>query len=158
MSQIRIRKVVESDCTQLLELMLKLAEFEGYHESFKVTENDLLDGGFKDEPNFFAFVAETKARLIGMLVYHYQPFTYDLKPWMLVKELYVNENYRGCGVGKSLIQAASIEGLSVGASRMKWEVLSDNLPAKEFYLKLGAEHEDRWRTMSLTADKMKKLI
>ena len=31
----------------------------------------------------------------GMLVYFYQPFTYDLKPWMVIKELFVAAKCRG---------------------------------------------------------------
>ena len=141
-----IRCAVASDCELLLELMKKLAEFEGYIEDFVVTESDLLKHGFSQSPTTFtALVAEQDSKLMGYLVYYLIPFTYDLKPTLFTKELYVDESARGRNIGKRLMRLAIVDAKEKGCGRMKWDVLSDNIKAQSFYKSFGAEYDARWQ-------------
>ncbi len=146
MDELIIRHAVASDCEALLALMKKLAEFEDYLDDFVVTENDLLKHGFSQSPAIFtALVAEQDSNITGYLVYYLIPFTYDLKPTLFIKELYVDESARGKRLGKRLMQLAITDAKEKGCGRMKWDVLSNNINAQLFYKSFGAEYDARWQ-------------
>lgn len=138
-----VRKAQSQDCAQVLELMKKLAEFEGYLTEFRVTEQDILTLGI-EQRRFTVLVAEQDQRLLGMLVYYILPFTYDMKPWIFIKELFIEEKGRGKGVGQELMQNLAKECVALGGSKIKWDVLTHNNRARGFYENLGAKQEKDW--------------
>ncbi len=79
------------------------------------------------------------------LVYYLIPFTYDLKPTLFIKELYVDESARGQNIGRKLMQRAIADAKEKNCGRLKWDVLSDNIKAQSFYKSLGAKHDARWQ-------------
>lgn len=143
-----VRAAVAEDCARVLELMRGLAAFEGYLDDFAVTEADLQEL-YVQQQHFGILVAEEDGRIGGILVYFFQPFTFDLTPWLIVKELYIDSAFRGHGLGEALMLEAKRVCKAAGGSKMKWEVLTENLPAMKFYKKLGAVCSEDWRTMSL---------
>lgn len=57
--------------------------------------------------------------------------------WLLVKVLWVDNEYRGLGLGRSLMQRAEQKGIELGC-RGAW-LDTSNPNAMDFYLKLGYE-------------------
>lgn len=55
--------------------------------------------------------------------------------WLLVKTLWVNDSYRGSGIGKKLMLAAEDEAKQLGC-HSAW-LDTSNSRAREFYLRLG---------------------
>ena len=152
----QVRHAREDDCEQLLDLMKQLAIFEGYRDQFRVTVNDLKQHGFpqKDnrKPTFTAIVAEQGEQLMAYLVYYLIPFTFDLRPTLFIKELYVDKTSRGKGMGKALMDQAVKDAKNKQCGRLKWDVLSDNIKAQSFYQRLGAFHDARWQGFILHVD------
>lgn len=143
-----VRRAVRHDATALLALMRELARFEGYLDQFRVSENDLLERGLGDDSRqeFTAFVAESGNRaLLGHAVVHTVPFTFDLRPTLVLKELYVDGGTRGVGIGQALMAAVMAEGKTQGCARLKWDVLPGNLRAQAFYRSLGGAPDTRWQ-------------
>ena len=149
MNKVTVRQAVQSDLDAVLTLMEALAEFEGYHHHFKVDRHSLAQL-ITDNRHTGVLVAESPSAVTGILVYFYQPFTYDLKPWLVIKELIVTPHARGQGVGEALFNEAKALCKAVGGSKLKWEVLADNHQAKRFYQRQGGRVEDRWQLMTLT--------
>ena len=152
--KLSIRSAQPEDAEQLLALMRALAEFEGYIDEFKVTEVELKRRCFADK-DFQVLVAENASaqaayKLVGMLVYYSQPFTYDLAPWFVIKELFVSKSARGSGVGKKLMREVARRCAEVGGSRLRWEVLTSNDAAKRFYSSLGAQADTQWQSWHLS--------
>lgn len=154
---INIRQARQTDCQQILQLMLLLADFEGYREAFKVTEDELTKRCFKRN-DFSILVAETDNRLIAILVYYILPFSYDLTPWMFVKELYVEKHYRGAKVGHKLMKLAASICQKNGGSRIRWDVLKTNQAAQNFYSALGATRQDDWQGFQLAGNALQSLV
>ncbi|MBY4677635.1 GNAT family N-acetyltransferase [Marinobacterium arenosum] len=152
---IRVRDARTEDCDALLTLMRQLARFEGYEDQFRVTAADLLERGGRGD--FHALVADSGQGLAGMLVYYFQPFSYDLTPWLVIKELYIDARYRGQGLGSQLMQAAAQRCQAAGGSRMRWDVLTDNQPARAFYESLGAEPQCQWQGYQISGDALLQL-
>ncbi len=152
MDSFRIRPWVDSDAAPLLELMTALAEFEGYAEDFRVTQQALLENGKGDDRRFEAFVAEEIAsgKLAGMAVIYQQPWTYDLQPTVVLKELFLAPGARRFGLGAKLFDAVKTRAREIGASRINWTVLASNDRAKAFYRDLGGVHDEKWEPWTLT--------
>ena len=143
---IEVRDAVHTDIPELLRLMRSLAEFEGYAADFAVTARDLAIRGFGPQPQFFAKLAVDTATdaAAGMAVFYLVPFTYDLRPTLMLKELYVDERYRNRKVGERLMTALARQARRIGCGRMRWDVLHGNHDAERFYRRLGGQREDHW--------------
>tara|TARA_R110002124_G_scaffold114935_3_gene270531 strand:- start:673 stop:897 length:225 start_codon:yes stop_codon:yes gene_type:complete len=62
------------------------------------------ESGFrKNPPDFHCIVAAFNAEIAGILVFYFLPFTAQNRSAIYMKELYVNENYRGQKIGEKLM-------------------------------------------------------
>lgn len=159
-NRLTVRAFDQNDVPELLELMKGLARFEGYIDNFAVTDQDLVDHGLGENPAFESFVAEQggETGLLGMVVLYRIPWTYDLKPTVIMKELFVRDDARGLGVGRALLQRAAARALELGAPRLQWTVLDSNEAAKRFYHAAGSKHDTVWEPWGLDESAMKRLI
>ena len=148
---VTVRPAQRSDIAELLAMMKALAVFEGYADKFRVTAAELEKRLF-DTRDFDVLIADQSGRPCGMLVYYRLPFTYDLKPWVYMKELFVQEHARSAGVGKALMQQLIAECKKQGVSKIRFDVLASNLRAQDFYLSLGARADMDWLLYNLSPD------
>jgi GNAT superfamily N-acetyltransferase len=150
--QPRVRLATAADVPGLLPLMRGLAEYEGYADRFVITEEILLDQGFRrSPPDFECFVADRgDGTLAGILTFYLIPFTFSAKPTFFIKELYVAADERGSGVGEQLMRAAATESVRRGCAMMKWQVARWNDGASRFYERLGAVPDPEWVDYSLS--------
>ena len=108
--------------------------------------------GFGVNPAFFGLVAETNAEIVGYLLYHFG-YDVDLAARTLhIVDLYVSEESRRQGVGKSLMAFVQRVCRDVGAKEMLWSVYKSNQPAHEFYARLGGEMIDDQDFMYLVVE------
>jgi ribosomal protein S18 acetylase RimI-like enzyme/ketosteroid isomerase-like protein len=141
------------DVIPLLALMRQLAVFEGYVGQFKVTEMDLLARGLahKSTAQFTAIVAQSDlGELWGYAVVYAIPFTFDLAPTLVIKELLVAESARGAGVGNSLMEFVVAHARESHCRLVKWDVLPSNTAAKAFYTKWGGAQNAAWENWMLS--------
>lgn len=143
-----VRPAQPDDVLGILLLMRELARFEGYEKEFRVTEKAIFSGLF-EENKFEVLVATRGENLAGILTYYYLPFTYDLTPWIYIKELYVSAGFRSKGIGRMLMNELVEECKRNGGTKIRWDVLSDNHAAKKFYVSLGAHHDKKWEIFYL---------
>ena len=148
----RVRPAERGDVDRLLELMRGLARFEEYIDDFAVTRGSVLEHGFGDERLFTAFVAEQGEDLVGMAVVYTIPWTYTLRPKVVLKELFVEEAARNAGAGKALMAAVVSHARSIGAAELIWTVMDGNRAAEGFYRSLGASPDHKWHNWSLNLD------
>jgi GNAT superfamily N-acetyltransferase len=152
---IEIRPFRRADVPVLLELMRELAVFENYGSEFTVTESDLRERGLCSQPDFEVLVAEdreVRGDLLGMAVYYKIPYTYDLTPDFVLKELYVAKGKRSDGIGRALVRQIIDIAKRTKCKRIKWLVMRDNDRAKQFYASLGAAHDPQWENWVLNLD------
>lgn len=143
----RIRAATPTDVPALLGLMRELAAFERYLEHFAVTEAELQRRGFPatGDPEFGAFVAESPTGgLGGYAVYYLIPFTYDLRPTLVLKELFVRAADRSAGMGMALLEQVNKEARRRGCGQIRWSVLPENDRAKVFYRRWGGGPDAQW--------------
>lgn len=143
MRLLNIRESRPDDVPGVLDLMRALAEFEGYLGDFAVDANALLTRAFGPAAQCQMFVAETDA-ICGYAVVQSLPFTFDLRPSVRLKELYVAQGQRCNGVGEQLLRRVAQWALEQGAGRLLWDVLAGNDAAERFYSRLGGRRESQW--------------
>ena len=142
-----VRRAGPADAAPMLVLMRALARFEGYDAHFAVTAADLLARGLAPAaaPEFVAFVAErAQGDLLGYAVVVETAFTFDLRPTLTLKELFVREDARGSGAGRALFDRVLAHSRARGAGRLKWDVLPANEPARTFYRHAGGAPDPDW--------------
>ncbi len=140
-----IRKATEKDSHKIWGLMKELAVFEKYIDSFAITPEVVKNSGFrKSPPDFHCIVAEDNDKIVGILVYYFLPYTAQNKPAIYMKELYVDENYRGRKIGERLMNALWDEALVHNCEQIKWTVAPWNKAGQKFYERLGANQNNEW--------------
>jgi GNAT superfamily N-acetyltransferase len=161
-----IRLAHAGDAEALLESMQRLAEFEGYRDRFRVDAQELLARGLAagSGQQFRAFVADraTSRRgslggspgrlaggLAGYAVVLEIPFTFDLRPTWVLKELFVEDDCRGRQVGTALVEAVIAHARVRGCGRLQWLVLPGNERAKQFYRRFGGNIDSEWESWVL---------
>ncbi|MBM0108082.1 GNAT family N-acetyltransferase [Steroidobacter sp. S1-65] len=150
-----IRPALASDAPQLLSLMRGLARFEGYDDRFAVTVEALLERGFAAErpPEFTAWVAELDGSLVGYAVIYVIPYTFDLRPTVVLKELFIDEAARGRNFGHGLMNAVVEHARSLNARLLRWQVLPDNTAARNFYRQHGGAVDSDWENWCIDLDR-----
>jgi GNAT superfamily N-acetyltransferase len=130
-----IRRAVVADAPNLVRLMQRLAKFEGYADRFAVKESDLIERGLaaNGDAQFTAWVKESNGVLLGYALMYVIPFTFDLRPTVVLKELFVDDAVRSRGVGQELFGAVVQYAQTIDARLLRWQVLPGNEPAKHFY-------------------------
>ncbi|MEM7164698.1 MAG: GNAT family N-acetyltransferase [Planctomycetota bacterium] len=159
MGNVQVRSFQREDVPQLLELMRGLATFEGYLDKFAVSEQDLVDHGLGASPRFTALVAELDGYdgLAGMAVMYEIPWTYDLRPTVVMKELFVREDARDCRVGAALLREVAAHAAHRHSPRVIWTVLQDNDSAQRFYARHGGRADAEWQSWMLDEDAIARL-
>lgn len=142
---IKIRKATESDSEKIWILMKELAIFEKYIDIFAITPQIVSECGFrKNPPDFYCIVAEDNDEIAGIAIYYYLPYTAQNKPAIFLKELYVDQHYRGQKIGEQLMKALKQEAELNNCTQIKWTVAPWNEGGIKFYEKLGAKENKDW--------------
>ncbi len=141
-----IRRAQPADVAQLLVLMRKLAEFEGSSNRFCVTELALTERGFAVDRSteFIAWLAEDSHAPVGYAIAYIIPFTFDLRPTVVLKELFIDEPARGKRYGSQLFAPVIQFARTIDARLVRFQVLPDNQAAKRFYRVRGGNCEGEW--------------
>lgn len=152
-----VREARAEDVPALIALMRELARFEDYLQDFAVDEEQLLARAFGPQPQCRIYVAEASGQLLGYAVIQELVFTYDLRPTLRLKELYVAPAARSRGLGERLLAAVSHWATVRGAGRLNWDVLAGNQRAERFYQRLGGRPDTKWIAYTMDCEAMAAL-
>jgi GNAT superfamily N-acetyltransferase len=97
----------------------------------------VLEALFSDPPSACALLAWDKGRAIGFASYSFLWPAAGSTRSLYLKELYVADDHRGEGVGRSLMDALCQVAAEHGCSRVEWTTDDDNPGAVQFYQALG---------------------
>ena len=152
-----IRSGERHDMSSVLKLIIELAVYEKEPNAVKVTVDDLIENGFKDNPAFFTFVAELDGVIVGMALF-YKRFSTWVGSSIHLEDLIVTEKFRGKGIGKVLYDKVLEFALLKGVKRVEWEVLDWNKPAINFYKSTGAIMLENWHLCQIHNESIAKYL
>lgn len=127
-----VRKVRESDYSNWLRLWREYLLFYKSQVSDEITLNtwnEILnpDGAIK------AFVAEIDSKVCGIAHCFLRPSTWHEVGYLYLEDLFVDQRYRGRGIGRELLDKAASYGREIGAERLYWITKEDNEVARRLY-------------------------
>ncbi len=148
---IKIRKADKNDLDIIFYFIEQLAIYEKMEDQI-VGNKEMLGHWLFEEVKADVLIASWDNQPVGFALYYTTFSTFLTRPGIHLEDLFVLEDYRGKGIGKSLfIELADIT-LSQGYGRLEWDCLNWNKPSIDFYLSLGAEVKDEWSCYRLTGD------
>lgn len=142
---LNIRRATLADLDELITLFTAHASYEGanFQRSDKFKE-DLASLIFKDL-TILCWVVIENQRLMGYATCMEQYATWSAKKYLYMDCLYLKEDIRGQGIGRTFMQTISRELQARGLSEIQWQTPATNQEAIKFYLKLGAEERSKSR-------------
>jgi len=152
-----IRQATIQDVDSILQLIIALATYEKAPDSVKATP-ELLRKNLFETPYAYTLLAfagtpESPGTAIGMAMYFFNYSTWTGRPGLYLEDLFVDETYRGKGVGKALFAELAKVAQEKNCARMDWSVLKWNQPSIDFYeKKLAATAMSEWMGMRLEED------
>ena len=157
----RIRKAEEDDLPALIDLIKQLAVYEKLMDIYTATKELYRRYGFGENSIFEALLVENTGEegpdYLGMALYYYTYSTFTGKPTLYLEDVFVPEEFRGKGIGTSLLVELARIARKKCCGRMEWIVLDWNAPSIEFYKALGAFPLDEWTVFRMLPPEIKKL-
>lgn len=141
---VSIRKAVREDVSVILELIRELARFEKAENQVLLSEWQLAEDGFGENPAFECLLAFEQHVPVGFCLSWYRYSTWRGK-LLYVEDLFVREDYRRKGIGKLLLDEMIKNAESQGIKYIHLQVLDWNIPGISFYKKhYPAEFDQAW--------------
>jgi len=152
-----IRKAEVTEVPLVLDFIKKLAIYEKLSDEVIATEEQLERYLFGAEKVAEVVIGYYHGAPAGFALYYFNFSTFLARPGIYLEDLYVLEEHRGKGFGKSLLAYLARVAMDKGCGRLEWAVLDWNEPSIEFYKSLGARLMKEWIVNRLSGDDLVKL-
>jgi ribosomal protein S18 acetylase RimI-like enzyme len=126
-----LRKARPNDVERLLPLIHEHAEYE--RAAATINETQLTDILEMDDAPTDIIVAEANDMLVGFAAITIDFSLWRAHPWGHLDCLFVNDSYRGLGIGQQLLQHAASLATQKGADQLEWQTPEWNSAAVSFY-------------------------
>ncbi|MEG4302901.1 GNAT family N-acetyltransferase [Microcoleus sp. D3_18a_C4] len=156
-SEVILRPATRADVPVLFDLIKALAEYEKLSHAVTGNAVDLENHLFGARPFVEAILAECEGRVVGWALFFYNYSTFLTKPGIYLEDLFVLPEFRGRGIGKSLIVYLAQLTVERGCGRLEWSVLDWNELAIGFYKGIGADVMPDWRICRLAGESLANL-
>lgn len=143
-----IRKASENDTPVIFDLIKKLAVYEKLEDAVITSVEELRENIF-NKKLAKVLIAEENKIPVGFALYFYNFSTFVGKPGIYLEDLFVEDEHRGKGYGKSLLIELAKIAKEENCGRLEWSVLDWNTPSIEFYKALGAKPMEEWTVFRL---------
>ncbi len=137
-----IRKIRPEDLENVVSMLREFAEFEKLSEYCTATEERFHTAMFGDKAVVEGLLAFDGETTVGYALFYPNFSSFRAQQGMHLEDLYIDGNYRGCGIGEALLKEIAQIATSRGYERIDFFVLDWNTSALKFYKKLGAESND----------------
>ena len=131
-----IRLAVPSDYAQWRPLWDGYNRFYGRFDATALPEEVTAQtwSRFFDEAEpLYALIAEEDGRIVGIVHYHFYRSTTLLQDDCYLQDLFTDENLRGKGIGRKLIEAVYAVARAKGLARVFWHTHESNARAQVLY-------------------------
>ena len=152
-----IREALESDVSAILRLLSDFAAFENLSEFLTISETDLHNAMFGPGGFVEGVVCEIDGETAGFAIFYPRFSSFRGQTGYYLEDIYIDEAYRGRGLGEKLLRAIARKGRSRGFERIDFQVLEWNFAAIEFYKALGAVVDDEDKHLKFTDDAFARL-
>ena len=135
-----IRPAVEADVPELVAMVRELADFENLSDQVSITEDGFARTLFGPEAMAQDWVVEEGGALVGHAIWYRTFSTFLGKTGIWLEDIYIRPEHRRQGYASEILTRLRQE----TEGRLEWEVLEWNVPAMDFYERLGARQMAGW--------------
>ena len=156
---LEIRPATVHDVPLILDLIRGLAEYERMLDQVEATAGRLHASLFPTDgraPEAQCVIGTVDGTPAGFALYFFNYSTFLARPGLYLEDLFVKPEFRGAGLGKTLLLHLAALAHERGCGRMEWAVLDWNEPAIGFYEALGAKRLLDWQICRLDAQALTK--
>jgi GNAT superfamily N-acetyltransferase len=154
MSDFSIRAASSADAPLIVALLRELAAYEKLLDRFHLTEaavaRDMLGSACHCE---LAWVGNAAC---GIATWFWTYKSFRARRGLFVEDLYVRPDFRGHGLGRSLLAHLAAKAQGAGGF-LEWQVLDWNAPSIAFYKSLGAQPMAEWLNYRLDGESLERL-
>ncbi|MEO1614888.1 MAG: GNAT family N-acetyltransferase [Planctomycetota bacterium] len=138
-------------------MLRELAIFEKLEHQLVGTADQLRDA-IADPAGPDALVAQSPdGNLVGYALFFHNFSTFLCRRGLYLEDIYVRPEFRGLGIGKSMLRRLAEIAIERGCGRMEWAVLDWNQNAIDVYRAIGGDVLPDWRIVRLGTDQIAKL-
>jgi GNAT superfamily N-acetyltransferase len=138
MTAFTLRATTPADVPTLHDLMRDFSVHERAQERFQITEGGLHEALFSPNPAISSVLADSDGMTVGFALWFFFFGTFSGRYGLWVANLYVEEPYRGIGIGLALFSHMARIAIEKDCVAMQWEVNDWNRQAIEFYDRIGS--------------------
>jgi GNAT superfamily N-acetyltransferase len=150
------RYAEETDVSTILFFIKQLAAYEKMLDEVVATEELLREWIFeKKKAEIFFAVADGKE--VGFALFFHNFSTFLGRAGIYLEDLFVLPEYRGRGIGRSILRRLAQIAVERGCGRFEWACLDWNRPSIDFYLSLGAEPLQEWTVYRFAGETLRKM-
>lgn len=124
--------------------ILELARYERLEADVVGTEALLEEHLFGPSPKAEVVLLSHYGQAAGFALFYSTFSTFLARPGLFIEDLFVDEQFRGRGFGRTLIAYVAKLAEERGCGRLEWHVLDWNEPALAFYRAVGGERTSGW--------------
>ena len=151
-----IRFAKEEDTTLILWFIRELAEYEKRLDDVVATE-ELLHEWLFVQHKAEVIIGEFNREPVGFALFFHNFSTFLGRAGIYLEDLYVKPEYRGRGMGKTMLLYLTKTAMDRGCGRVDWSCLDWNTPAIDFYISLGAEDLSEWTGYRVSGETLEEL-
>ncbi len=154
---VTIEPARESDVPRILSFIRELAEYEKLAHEVEATEDGLRRTLFGERAHAETVIARYEGQPAGFALFFHNYSTFLARPGIYLEDLFVRPDYRGKGIGKTLLVHLARLAMERSCGRIEWWVLDRNTSAIEFYESLGAQPMNEWTVFRLNSAGLRSL-
>jgi len=155
--EFRIETATERDVPIILKLIKGLAEYERLSHEVVATEEGLRESLFGARRVAEVLIGYAGTEPVGFAVFFHNYSTFLGRPGIYLEDIFVLPEWRRRGLGGRMLGRVAQLAVERGCGRLEWSVLDWNVPAINFYKKLGARAMDEWTVYRVTGEALNNL-
>ena len=152
-----IRPVRPGDEAELTAMIHELAAFERASAECTVTEAQLRDALFGENPVVYGLLVEVDGQAAGGALWFRNFSTWDGVAGVYLEDLFVRPAFRRRGLARRLLAALARECVDNGYTRLTWAVLDWNTNAIALYDAVGGRPQTEWITYRVSDPELSAL-
>lgn len=156
-NSLKIRFAKPDDANLVHTFIQGIAEYEKLTHELVAAEADIRAALTGDQPRVEVLLADWKEEPAAFALFFHNFSTFVGRRGLYLEDLYVKPEFRGKGIGKSLLIKLVRIARERKCGRMEWVALDWNKNAIDFYDQLGARQLKEWILFRLPETQIQKL-
>ncbi len=152
-----LRPARADDAPLVHEFILAIAEYEKLVHEVTATVEDIRSALTGEPPQVEVRLAYWDGTPAAFALFYHNFSTFTGQRGLYLEDLFVKPEFRGKGIGKTLLLELIKLAGERRCARMEWVALDWNKPAIGFYEQLGARVMNEWLLFRLTEDRIRSL-